>query len=176
MTEVYSILSQAAPAANSGAMKGLWIFWGVVFFILFISLIKRVTTGNARLGVIIGNVIAMVFIIVACAIIALGLWAEKQTYAEYTEALESGSYSVESGKPSGLEVYTTENGDGKTVYEISFSVNGKYFDSSLAYGEGHFSKSDIRLITSSDTFEVKYIVDEYDDNIILSMSVSNAAA
>lgn len=113
----------------------------------------------------------MAFIIVICVLFGISVWDDKQTYNEYLEAWDSGAYSVEVGEPGRLEIYPFEDEDGKTVYEISFWINGKYFDSDYAYGECYFSKSDLRLIQSSEIFEVKYIVDEYEDNIILSLSV-----
>lgn len=171
MTEVYSILNQAAPEADTGFVTGVWVFFGVLFLILCISLLKKVTTNNTSIGRIIGHIFSMAFIIVICVLFGISVWDDKQTYNEYIEAWDSGAYSVEIGEPGRLEIYPFEDEDGKTVYEISFWINGKYFDSDYAYGECYFSKSDLRLIQSSKIFEVKYIVDEYEDNIILSLSV-----
>ena len=172
MIEVYSIFNQAAPGSDSGVIIGFAAFWGVVFLILLISFIKKIATGNVRAGRIVGNVLAMVFIIVFFAIIAIGAWSEKQMYNEYMEVWESGSYFVESGEPERLDFYPTEDDDGNTVYGATFWINEKYFDSYHAYGEGYFSKSDLKLIDSSKYFEVKYFVDENNDTIILSLSVS----
>ena len=171
MTEVYSILNQPTPDANSGLVIGIWVFWGVVFLILLFSLFKKLTTQNVVLGRIIGNVLGMAFIIVVFIFFGIGIWSEKQTYTECMEAWESGSYYVESGEPGRLEIYPPKDADGNTVYEVSFWINERYFDSYLAYGEGDFSKDDLKLIESSNFFEVKYFVDGSNDNIILSMSV-----
>lgn len=171
MTEVYSILNQAPPGENNGWIIGLAVFWGAVFLILLFGLVKKLMKPKGSGGKIVGNILAMVFIIVASVVFAISMWGEKLLYDEYMEAWESGAYSVESGEPSRLEIYTSEDGDGNTVYEVSFWVNGKYFDSYYAYGEGNFSRSDVKLIDSSEVFEVKYIVDEFDENVILSLSV-----
>ena len=171
MIEVYNILNKATPEAGFGMEKGVLIFWGVVFFILLFSLVRKLTTNKVTIGRIVVNVLSMAFIVVICVLFCVSIGLEKETYNEYIEAWESGAYSVEVGDPSRLEVYNSEDEDGKPVYEVSFWINGKYFDSYLAYGEGDFSRSDLRLIQSSEIFEVKYIVDDAGDNIMLSMSV-----
>ena len=171
MTEVYSILNQAAPGENTGAIIGFSVFWGAAFIMILIGFLKKLFRGNVILKKIIFDIIAMVMILFFGIVIAAGAWSEKLDYTEYMEAWESGAYSVEIGEPSGVEVNPTEDDDGNTVYEVSFWLNEKHFDSYFAYGGGYFSKSDLKLITGSDIFEVKYIVDESNDNIILSMSV-----
>ena len=175
MTEVYNILNQPTPEAGFGMLKGILIFWGVIFLILLFSLVRKVTRQKASLGRIVINVLSMAFIVVICVLLCISVRVEKETYNEYIEAWESGTYSVESGEPSRLEIYPSENEDGNKAYEVSFWINGKYFDSYHAYREGNFSKDDLRLIESSKFYEIKYIVDDAGDNIMLSMSVGEKA-
>lgn len=170
MVEVYSILNQAQS-------NDLWfvpiifgVFGGAFFIFLFIRLIKLFTTHKVFIGKLLINLFALVFI-VAWSILPIWMISEdKQMYADYREALESGSCLIESGAPEMLEVYRDRAGEADD-YEITFYLNGKYFDSYLTYGECNFSRSDLRLIESSEIFEVKYIVDESNDNIILSLTV-----
>lgn len=171
MTEVYSILNQPTPETNSGILIGFSVFLGAILLILLFNIFKKLITQNVFLGKIVWDIVAMVIVLIFAFACILSIWSEKQSYKEYMEAWESGAYSVEIGEPSGVEVNPTEDDDGNTVYEVSFWLNEKHFDSYFAYGGGYFSKSDLKLITGSDIFEVKYIVDESNDNIILSMSV-----
>lgn len=170
MVEVYSILNQAQTNDFWFIPIIFGVFGGVIFLILLINLIRMITTQKIFIGKLITNIFAMVIIILWTALVVWGVTNDKQTYADYREALESGTYLIESGTPEGLEIYRDRVND-EDDYEITFYLNGKYFDSYLTYGECNFSKSDLWLIESSEIFEVKYIVDENDDNIILSLSV-----
>ncbi|MCH5317874.1 MAG: hypothetical protein J1E05_07840 [Eubacterium sp.] len=170
MTEVYSVLNQA-PADDLWFIPVIFgVFGGVFFLALLFSLYKMITTQNIFIGKIVLHVFAMGFAIVWLALFFFGFSGEKRMYEEYCEALESNTYLVESGTPSRLDYYPYDDEEENTVYEVSFWINGKYFDSGYAY-EGTFSESDLELIKNSETVEVKYIVDEENENIILSMSV-----
>lgn len=170
MTEIYNVLNQA-PTDDFWFVPIIFgVFGGVIFLILLIKLIKMIVTEKILIGRLLLNIFAMGFVVLWISLIVWGINGDKQTYETYREALESGTCLIESGTPEGLEIYRNREG-GEDDYEITFYLNGKYFDSYLTYGEGNFSKNDLRLIQSSEIFEVKYIVDEYEDNIILSLSV-----
>ena len=172
MTEVYSILNQA-QSDDFWFVPIIFVAFGCAFFIfLFIRLIKLFTSHKVFIGKLLINIFALGFIVLWISLAVWGFSSDKKTYEDYREALESGTCLIESGTPQMLEVYRDRGAEGDD-YEITFYLNGKYFDSYLTYGECDFSKSDLRLIESSEFFEVKYIVDEYGDNIILSMSVSS---
>lgn len=172
MTEVYSVLNQAQ-------MGDLWFipiifgtFGGMFFLFLLIRLIKMFTTHKIFIGKILLNIFAMGFVVLWISLLTWGVSGGRQTYAEYCEALENNTCLVESGTPERLEIYKDRASDEED-YEITFYLNGKYFDSYYAYGECNFSESDLELIKNSEIIEVKYIVDEANDNIMLSMSVSS---
>lgn len=171
MTEVYSVLNQA-PSDDFWFIPVIFgVFGGVIFLILLINLIRMITTQKIFIGKLLTNIFAMGFMVLWLGILIWGISGDKRTYEKYSEALENNTCLVESGTPTGLEIYRDRTDDGDD-YEITFYLNGKYFDSYLAYNECNFSKTDIRLIDSGEIFEVKYIVDENKDNIILSMSVA----
>ena len=171
MTEVYSILNQEWTNDFWQVPIIFGVFGGVIFLISLISLIKMIVTQNVFLRKIVINVLSMVFIAIWTAIVLFSISGDKKMYEDYCAALENGTCLVETGEPERIEIYRIYEDDDTAGHEISFYLNGKYFDSKYAYESGIFSDSDLRLIESSEIFEVKYIVDEYDDNIILSMSV-----
>lgn len=170
MTEIYNVLNQAPTDSFWFVPIIFGVFGGVIFLILLIKLIKMIVTEKILIGKLLLNIFSMGFVVLWISLIVWGINGDKQTYENYREALENDTCLIESGMPEGLEVYRDREG-GEDDYEITFYLNGKYFDSYLTYGECNFSKSDLGLIQNSEFFEVKYIVDEYEDNIILSLSV-----
>ena len=174
MVEVYNILNQP-PSNNSRiAMVMFGVVGGVFFLISLISLIKMITSKNVFIKKIVINVLSMAFLVAWVTFVMFIISGEQRLYKDYCGALESGAYSVESGEPVRLEFYPHDNSEENIAYNVSFLINDKYFDSGRGCG-ADFSESDIEFIKSYDTFEVKYIVDEEKDNIILSISVGEKA-
>lgn len=170
MTEVYNILN--LPQTND-YMFVLGIFGavgGVIFLILLINLIKMITSRNVFMKKIVMNALSMIFLVVWITIVIFSISSEEQAYGDYCEALESGAYSVESGEPVRLNFYPCDNGEEQITYNICFWINDKYFDSGKGYGS-NLTENDIDFIQNNEIFEVKYIVDDDEDNIILSLSV-----
>ena len=139
------------------------------------------------------GVMKVIIILIVCPVFAL-TWIPSNVdsilrHYEYPKILEENAYIVESGKIEDLQIYEiTERGqvgeeadgdddsyDFPDGCEIVFYLNGKFFDSYFAYGANVFSYDDIKLLRKSDSVEIKYIV-ENGERVILSMSVSNAAA
>lgn len=172
MVEVYSILNQ--PPSNDSwiAVVMFGVVGGVLFLISLISLIKMITSKNVLMKKVVINVLSMVFLVAWVTFVMFIISGEQRLYEDYCGALERGTYSVESGEPVRLEFHPLDNSKEDATYNVSFFINDKYFDSGLGCG-ADFSESDIEFIKSSDTFEVKYVVDKDKDNIILSISVSD---
>lgn len=171
MTEVYSVLNRA-PSDDFGFIPIIFaVFGGVFLLISLFNLYKTIITKKVSISRILISIFMVCFIIVWLSLAIWGFSGDKKTYEEYRNALECNTCLVESGTPENLEIYRDRTGDGYEEYEITFYLNGKYFDSCNAYGGGTFSKRDIELIRNCETIKVKYIVDEYSDYIILSLSV-----
>lgn len=186
MSEIYNFLEQG-PSYEYLIMAIVGIVAVLIFIFAAVICIKR-CFNRANPKKILSGVLLIAIVVVTTVFAKMSYdnFKNYSTYSDYQQAMENGYYLTEIGKIE--EFKTNEFEDGYEPSEIdndknngyvmnvpytylSFSLNGKTFDSYNAATYNPFSEENIELIRNSETAEVKYVVDDNGNNIILSMSV-----
>ena len=180
MSEIYNFLEQG-PSYEYLIMAIVGIVAVLIFIFAAVICIKR-CFNRANPKKILSGVLLIAIVVVTTffAKMSYDNFKNYSTYSDYQQAVESGACMVEIGKieefQSNYEQFEYDYKEfkytGKIPYTyLSFSLNGKTFDSYNAATYNPFSEEDIELIRNAETAEVKYVVDDNGNNIILSMSV-----
>lgn len=174
MIEVYSVIApESAP--GSGILLAIAVMIGIGLLVFFIVNMIKSIIDRSVLGIIMGIATAGFAIFWICAL-TLGLRSSDQAYSKLEQVWESGSYSVESGAPEELDVYKNPRSTFDEGCEISFWLNGKYFDTTYGFGGDIISESEWAIIKNSKEFEVKYTMDKEGNNAIFTLSVEKPDA
>lgn len=173
MTEVYGVINQEM-AAGTVVVLVLFVLAGAAMLSLFlIRFIKIIKVRKPTIVESLVHIIAMAFMCFWLCVLISGVLSTHKTHSEYLKIWESGAYSVESGTPEELDVYRLPRSRHADGYEVSFWLNGKYFDTEYAFGDDIISESEWAIIKNSKEFEVKYTTDDEGNNVIFSLSVSD---
>lgn len=187
MTEIYNFGEQGLGYGNL-----ILVLLGIVFVIgAVIALLVLIKTYFANKMLFVktwGYFKILVIIIVALSISIIFIPKQIKTfllYFDYQRLMDEKAYIVEIGKIQNLATYEVINNKIQDKYdgyderydypygsEISFYLNGQFFDTIDSYGQNCFSKKDLELIAASDIIEVKYVI-KNDVKVILSLSIIN---
>ena len=183
MSEIYNFLEQG-PSYEYLIMAIVGVVAVLVFIFAAVICIKRcfnkVNPKKVLNGVLL---IAIVIVAMVFAKMSYDNFKNYSTYSDYQQAMESGACMVEIGKIEDFQSnydrfeydYKEFKYTGKIPYAyLSFSLNGKTFDSYNAATYDPFSREDLELIGNAETAEVKYVVDSNGNNVILSLSVGQS--
>lgn len=170
MTEVFSVIEpEATPGSGIFLAIAAAVFIGLLIFFIFTA-IKSVVQRDI-IGAVVGAVVTCLAVLGA-VFVAAEFRNTDQAYDELERVWESGAYSVESGKPEGLDVYKYPRSGSDEGCEVSFWLNGKFFDTTYAFGADAITESEWAIIKKSKEFEVKYTTDTDGNNVIFNLSVA----
>ncbi len=172
MTEIYSFLEQG-PDTDFQILSVIAL---VVSLIILIPLIFRQIRAVAAKGFFgtgfFGTLFVILFLIALNVFLRLGVNSDRQTYAEYTEIMQSESYLYEKGRPENAEIFKNyTDDDGESFYDVVFELNGREFNTADIYGALDLTKDEASALKNSETVEVKYVEDDGCD-CILEISIA----
>ena len=170
MTEVFSVIEpEATPGSGILLAVAAVIFIGLLVFFI-VTAIKGVVQKDI-IGTVVGAV-AVCLAVLGAAFVATQIKGFDKAYDALERVWESGAYSVESGAPEELGVYKYPRSGSDEGCEVSFWLNGKFFDTTYAFGADTITESEWAIIKKSKEFEVKYTTDTDGNNVIFNLSVA----
>lgn len=170
MIEVFSVTEpEAAPGSGFWLAIAAVVFIGLLVFFI-ITAIKGVVQKDI-IGTAVG-VVAVCIAVLGAAFVATQIKGFDKAYDALEQVWASGAYSVESGAPEELDVYKYPRSGSDENCNISFWLNGKFFDTTYAFGADGITESEWAIIKKSKKFEVKYSTDKDGNNVIFSLSVA----